>query len=356
MLLLSLVQRASGRPGRRVPRPLRVRGLRRRRSSPGRAALLAAVGVGGLVGSDDHPGRRLGRAHPVVVRGRPSPVRAAAGRPRRHHRGGPAMLALGVCGAGAAWALIYGSSLVTRLLPDHVAGRGWGALLGLGAGAAALGSLAAPLLARCWDCRTRCSSPGCSRPSPSWSASRGCVPWPVAPSRAPRTSPCSAASACSHSLAGDLHRGASPWQPGAGRSSPVRWSSTEGELGQEFFVVADGELVVSVEGRRGTPPPRRRRVRRGGPAASPSADRHRGRHQSERAADPRPRRVRHDRHRSPSDGRLGRSRRGRRPRRGRPARLSLPARRASPGPASARGSSERSRRSRRGSARSGCRC
>ena len=109
--------------------------------------LLAAVGVGGLVGSTITLGvvgrhTRWWFAAGLLLSGLPLVVLGAT------TEVGPAMLALGVCGAGAAWALIYGSSLVTRLLPDHVAGRGWGALLGLGAGATALGSLAAPLLAR----------------------------------------------------------------------------------------------------------------------------------------------------------------------------------------------------------------
>ena len=186
--------------------------------------LLAAVGVGGLVGSTITLGvvgrhTRWWFAAGLLLSGLPLVVLGAT------TEVGPAMLALGVCGAGAAWALIYGSSLVTRLLPDHVAGRGWGALLGLGAGATALGSLAAPLLARLLGLPEPCSSPGCSRPSPSWSASRGCVPWPVAPSRGPRTSPCSAAWACSRPCQGSASS-ASPWQRGVGRSSRVRWSST----------------------------------------------------------------------------------------------------------------------------------
>ncbi len=114
---------------------------------PRSGTLLAAVGVGGLVGSTITLGvvgrhTRWWFAAGLLLSGLPLVVLGAT------TEVGPAMLALGVCGAGGAWALIYGSSLITRLLPDHVAGRGWGALLGLGAGATALGSLAAPLLAR----------------------------------------------------------------------------------------------------------------------------------------------------------------------------------------------------------------
>ncbi len=55
--------------------------------------------------------------------------------------------ALAVFGLGAAANEVHGYSAVGRLLPDHVAGRGWGALQSAGAVAAALGSLlVAPLV------------------------------------------------------------------------------------------------------------------------------------------------------------------------------------------------------------------
>ena len=50
-------------------------------------------------------------------------------------------------GAGAALAGTHGATLLNRWLPDHVAGGAWGAVLGVGAATAALGSLAAPVLA-----------------------------------------------------------------------------------------------------------------------------------------------------------------------------------------------------------------
>lgn len=52
-----------------------------------------------------------------------------------------------VSGAGAALAGTHGATLLNRWLPDHVAGRAWGALFGVGAATAAIGSLAAPVLA-----------------------------------------------------------------------------------------------------------------------------------------------------------------------------------------------------------------
>ena len=186
--------------------------------------LLAAVGVGGLVGSTITLGvvgrhTRWWFAAGLLLSGLPLVVLGAT------TEVGPAMVALGVCGAGAAWALIYGSSLVTRLLPDHVAGRGWGALLGLGAGATALGSLAAPLLARLLGLPEAMLLIGVLAAVAVLVGSRGCVPWPLAPSRDPRTSPCSAVWACSRPCQ-ESASSASPWQRGVGRSSRVRWSST----------------------------------------------------------------------------------------------------------------------------------
>ncbi len=51
-----------------------------------------------------------------------------------------------VSGAGAALAGTHGATVLNRWLPDHVAGRAWGALFGVGAATAALGSMAAPAL------------------------------------------------------------------------------------------------------------------------------------------------------------------------------------------------------------------
>jgi MFS family permease len=107
--------------------------------------LLAAIGVGGLVGAvssmvtSGHG--RLWFAAGVVCMSlsltaigltRLIPVAAAF---------------LVVSGAGAALSQIHGAALLNRWLPDHVAGRAWGALIGVGSAAAAAGSLAAPVLA-----------------------------------------------------------------------------------------------------------------------------------------------------------------------------------------------------------------
>ena len=209
--------------------------------------LLAAVGVGGLVGSTITVGvvgrhTRWWFAAGLLLSGLPLVVLGAT------TEVGPAMLALGVCGAGAAWALIYGSSLVTRLLPDHVAGRGWGALLGLGAAAAALGSLAAPLLARLLGLSDAMLVTGVL------AAVAVLVAVPGLRALAGRTVPRPEDVALLSSV------GVLAPLPGicierlavaAGRWAvePGEVVVHQGEPGQEFFVVADGELVVSVEAR-----------------------------------------------------------------------------------------------------------
>ena len=106
--------------------------------------LLAALGVGAFVGS---AGAMVTHGHgrvwfvggsiltslPLAVVGLTSQIPVAA-----------ALLV--VSGAGAALAGTHGATLLNRWLPDHVAGRAWGALFGVGAATAALGSLAAPAL------------------------------------------------------------------------------------------------------------------------------------------------------------------------------------------------------------------
>ncbi|MEO6512226.1 MAG: cyclic nucleotide-binding domain-containing protein [Nocardioides sp.] len=145
MFLLSLLQRAlSGLVGASlVLVAFEVAGTDGERTS---GALLAALGAGGLVGAaiallaDGHHTRWWFAAGlalyglPLVLLGASHDVTVAAA-------------ALALSGVGAAWAGIYGSGLINRLLPDHVAGRGWGTLLAFGAGATALGSLASPVVA-----------------------------------------------------------------------------------------------------------------------------------------------------------------------------------------------------------------
>jgi len=107
--------------------------------------LLAALGIGAFVGSaaslvtSGH--NRLWLVTGAVLISLPV---AAVGLTRQLP---VAVALLAVSGAGAALAGSHGAALLSRWLPDHVAGRAWGALFGIGAAAAAAGSLAAPALA-----------------------------------------------------------------------------------------------------------------------------------------------------------------------------------------------------------------
>lgn len=209
--------------------------------------LLAAVGAGGLVASTVTLGAagrhtRWWFAAGVLLYGLPLAVLGATSEVS------VAILALAVCGAGSAWAGIYGSGLINRLLPDHVAGRGWGALLGLGAGATALGSLAAPLAAELLGLSTALVVMGVL------TAVVVVVSVPGLRTLAHRTVPrsdvvsllsgvgvlASLPGLCIERLAVATGR----WAVEQGEVV-VR----EGEPGQELFVVADGELAVGVDGR-----------------------------------------------------------------------------------------------------------
>ncbi len=108
--------------------------------------LFAAIGVGGLVGAAFGLGSGSGRAGtgrfaagvclwglPVLVIGIWTEFSVA-------------LVALIVLGVGNAIQDVYGFSLVNRLVPDHLAGRAWGAYYAVQAATVALGSVAAPLL------------------------------------------------------------------------------------------------------------------------------------------------------------------------------------------------------------------
>jgi MFS family permease len=209
--------------------------------------LLAAVGAGTLLGSavtlgaDGRHTRWWFAAGvttfglPLVVVGLTSSV-------------GVAVVALVVCGAGSAWASIYGSGLITRLLPDHVAGRGWGVLLGLGAGATAWGSLMAPLMANLWGLPNALAAVGIltavvvlgSVPGLRALAHRTVPPADVLAlvERVPVLAPLPGI--CRERLAVAAVRRAV-------HAGEIVVS--EGEPGEDFFVIEAGELTVSVDGR-----------------------------------------------------------------------------------------------------------
>lgn len=150
-------------------------------------------------------------------------------------------------GAGNAMWWTFGADLVSRLLPDHVAGRGWGAVHGIGAGAYALGAMAAPLLSDRFDLAVAFLGVGltlCIAPLLGWRGLKvvtsmttpkeddvrllGAVPVLTAlPGVAVSRIACTA----------------EPRRFAAGTTVVV-----EGSAGQEFFVVRSGELVVTQGG------------------------------------------------------------------------------------------------------------
>ncbi|GAB2580342.1 MFS transporter [Microlunatus antarcticus] len=107
--------------------------------------LFIAMGLGGLVGAVVAMGlgpRRGSRwiALGIVLWG--LPVVAIGIWPQA----GPASASLALLGFGNALLDVSGYTLVNRLVPDHLAGRAWGAFNALAAAVVALGSLLAPPL------------------------------------------------------------------------------------------------------------------------------------------------------------------------------------------------------------------
>lgn len=108
-------------------------------------SLFIAMGVGGLVGSVIGMGLGPRRGTRWIALGIclwGLPVVAVGLWPSA----GLAAAALAVVGLGNALLDVSGYTLVNRLVPDHLAGRAWGAFNALAAAVIALGSLAAPPL------------------------------------------------------------------------------------------------------------------------------------------------------------------------------------------------------------------
>src|SRR5690606_14976534 len=94
------------------------------------ASLITALAVGSMLGSaatfvarDRHGVRWF--AIGAILYG------AGAGLLGLFGEATPAWILLAVAGAGNAMLWTFGADQVTRLLPDHVAGRGWGAIHGI---------------------------------------------------------------------------------------------------------------------------------------------------------------------------------------------------------------------------------
>lgn len=108
-------------------------------------SLFIAMGVGGLVGAVAGMGlgpRRGSRwiALGIILWGIPVVVIGL------WPSAGVAWVSLAVLGFGNALLDVSGYTLVNRLVPDHFAGRAWGAFNAMGAGVVAVGSLACPVL------------------------------------------------------------------------------------------------------------------------------------------------------------------------------------------------------------------
>lgn len=164
-------------------------------------------------------------------------------------------LCLLVAGAGFAMLWTFGANLVSRLLPDHLAGRGWGAINGIGAVAYALGSLSAPLLADQLSLSVALVAAGCVvavGPMLGWFALR-VVHQKTTPddgdvqllSALPVFAALPAVAVCRIACTAESRRFA------AGHAVVL-----EGAPGEEFFIVRSGELAVTqadIEVRRLSP-------------------------------------------------------------------------------------------------------
>lgn len=218
-------------------------------------SLFIAMGVGGLVGSAVALGlgpRRASRWIAVGIASWGLPVVAIGVWPEATS----ASVALAVLGFGNALLDVSGYTLVNRLVPDHLAGRAWGAFSALGAAVVALGSLAAPVLVTSFGLAGSMVLTGAAlalTPVLTWrwlSRLDGLASGRAEDVELLRRVPLFAAM----SLVGveRLARGARAQERAAGEVV-VR----QGEPAVEFYVVADGAAVVSRDGRE---------VRRLGPA------------------------------------------------------------------------------------------
>lgn len=152
-----------------------------------------------------------------------------------------------VSGAGAALAGTHGATLLNRWLPDHVAGRAWGALFGVGAATAALGSLAAPALANWLGIHEAMVPLGLAAALVPILCSPGLrflessvTPRPEAMAVLSSTE---ALSNLPEVCLVRLAAAAVPRQVGAGEVVVA-----QGDVGDEFFMIESGELQVAQDG------------------------------------------------------------------------------------------------------------
>lgn len=152
-----------------------------------------------------------------------------------------------VAGAGNAMLWTFGADLISRLLPDHVAGRGWGAIHAVGAGAYALGSMAAPLLSRQFGLSVTLLSVGfalLATPLLGWSGLRVVTRLTTPKDEDVRLlSSIPGLTALPGVAVSRIACTAEPRRFAAGTTIVL-----EGTPGEEFFVVRTGELAVTQGG------------------------------------------------------------------------------------------------------------
>jgi MFS family permease len=207
--------------------------------------LLTAFGVGAFVGSAASMASR-GHSRLWFVTGvmlTSLPV-AGVGLSREPWVAGALLV---VSGAGASLAGSHGAALLGAWLPDHVAGRAWGVLFSVGAAAAAAGSLAAPALADLMGLAgamvpvglVATAVPLLCAPGLRFLEART-VPLPEARALVARTEVlASLPELC-------LERLAAATRPQL--VAPGELVVREGEMGDDFYMVESGELVVSQQG------------------------------------------------------------------------------------------------------------
>ena len=156
-------------------------------------------------------------------------------------------LAIAGIGIGNAVADVFGFTLMHRLIPDHTLGRAFGAFWGGAAAAQALGAvLATPLITHA-DLRGALVVTGCGMvlvTAACWTALRGLeARLAVDPERVDDLRRCSVLAPLTTLALEHLARDAAPVHVVAGTTV-----ITQGDHGDTFFVIIDGELSARIGG------------------------------------------------------------------------------------------------------------
>ena len=207
--------------------------------------LNSAVGIGGLIGALVSAlliGRRLSSnfLFGIVLWGIPIALIGVFPNPLM------ALLLLAVVGLGNTLVDVSAFTLLQRAVPDEVLARAFGAVQGLWVATIGIGSIVAPLLIAAVDIRgALLITARCSRSWPRFSAggwrSSTRHRFPSASSR------CCAASSCLRRCPADP--GESCGRPRAGSAPERRELFRQGDVGDRFYIVADGDVEIVIDGR-----------------------------------------------------------------------------------------------------------